>query len=212
MSVCVPLDSLINTSVHTHCKSQSHLKKIFPEKLKECQAKIVIPQVLKKLIWSGGSVSTWYTADSSVHTVTVLQAGQQGNWGLIASRSNRIYSSPVSSLAWGSYRGWGGQGMKLTTELCLVPRLRISGDTTSVPHTPSCNAQVQNYFYLSDHQHCHFWVLHTECVRQQNMLSSHRHLFTLTQSHYTYHYEYAPFTHARTHIHTHISVKTVHLL
>jgi hypothetical protein len=75
MCVCVPLNSLI----FTHCKTQSHWKKIFPEKVKECQAKILIPQVMKKLIWSGGYVSTWYTADSSVHIVTKLQAGQQRN-------------------------------------------------------------------------------------------------------------------------------------
>jgi hypothetical protein len=134
----------------------------------------------------------------------MLQAGQQGKWGLIASRNKRIYSSLVSSLAWGSYRGWWGQGMKLTTDLCLVPRLRISGDITSVSHTPSCSAQVWNYFYLSDHQHCHFLVLHTKRVWQQNILSSHKHLFTLTQPLYTYHYEYAPFTHAHTHTHTYI--------
>ena len=147
-----------------------------------------------------------------MHIVTKLQAGQQGNLGLIVSRSKGIYSSPVSSLAWSSYRGQWSQGMKLTTDLCLVPRLRISGD---IPLFPIHLHAVHRYkiTFTSQIINIAIFEYYTQNVIQQhNMLSSHKHLFTLTHSHATpvimnMHHSHMH-AHAHTHTHTHTRART----
>ena len=159
---------------------------------------------MKKLIWSGGYVSTWYTVDSSVHIVTMLQAGQQGNWGLIASRSKRIYSSPVSSLAGGSYSGWWGPGNeadhwplssakvknKWRYYLCTpYAIMQCTGTKLLLPLRPSTLP------FLST---THKTGMATE------YLSSYKHLFTLTHGHPTPIIMNMHHSHTHTHTHTYL--------
>ena len=75
--------------------------------------------------------------DSSASIVTRLRACSLRNCGSIARRGKRFSYSPAVHIdsvdktmdTW----GWKGQGVKLTIQLYLAPRLRMSGPTPPLP-------------------------------------------------------------------------------
>jgi hypothetical protein len=91
--------------------------------------------------------------DTSVCNQTRLKAGRPRNRDSIPGRSKRSLFSIASRLALGPTQspiqrlselvlwGWSGQGVKLTTQLHLVSRLRIRY-TTKLPHPPSWRGEI----------------------------------------------------------------------
>jgi hypothetical protein len=75
--------------------------------------------------------------DSSASIVTTLRACSLTNGGSIARRGKRFNYSPAVHIDSGDNTmdtwGWRGQGVKLTIQLHLVKRLRMSGPTPPLP-------------------------------------------------------------------------------
>jgi hypothetical protein len=90
--------------------------------------------------------------DSAVGLVTKLRAGHLTNRGSIPSRRDILFSE-VSRPIWGPPRllfytgreggGGSGRGVKLTTHLHPVLRLRMCGAIPLSPHMPSWRAHRQ---------------------------------------------------------------------
>jgi hypothetical protein len=91
-----------------------------------------------------------------VDVVARLRDGQRRNRGWIPRKDRRYFFSPkCPGRLWGPpnllfivYRRKSGRGVKLTSHLHVVPRLKLSGAIPPVPHMPECFAQGQPYPYF----------------------------------------------------------------
>jgi hypothetical protein len=78
--------------------------------------------------------------------VTTLRAGQWGNRGSNTGKGkNSPFSGPIQSpVQW--VMEISGRGMKLTTHLNLLPRSRVHGAISPLPHMPSWLVQGLHLF------------------------------------------------------------------
>jgi len=107
-------------------------------------------------MWGLETTSPWsffisWTRGSSVSVVTGLRAGRTG----FDSRRGHLYS-PSSLLPNGQRgllpQGYSIRGVKFTTHFLLVPRLRMRGAITPLPHTSSwCGTWLNTESFLIYH-------------------------------------------------------------
>ena len=117
-----------------------------------------------------------WSQDSIVSVVTGLQAGWLRNHGSIPGRDKRFFSSNRTDQLWGPPnllinekqgllpQSKVARGMKLTSHLQVVPRVRMCGAVLLLPFAPLWHAQEQVYLMWSRmcpcKLHCHF----SECI------------------------------------------------
>ena len=110
---------------------------------------------------------------------------------------------PRTALGATRFHRWqGGQGVKFSTKLYLVPRLRMSGDTPPLPHTRSWRAETKLYllkdkvsdFFVAMHQlHVSITSVQLLCLVFCTEYISTTHTYIQIYIH----------THTHTYIHTH---------
>jgi len=112
---------------------------------------------------------------------------------------------PRTALGATRFHRWqGGQGVKFSTKLYLVPRLRMSGDTPPLPHTRSWRAETKLYLLkdkVSDFFCCN---APTTCVNYKRTAVVFSVLYPVHQYNTYIHTDIHTHTHTYIHTYTHI--------
>jgi len=98
--------------------------------------------IINDIQWLGYGSDKWRIAVRFVEEATGFSPLQSVRKG---SGDHPVFNQQVSRAS--SWR-WSGLGVRLTTHLHPVPRLRTTGTTPSLPHTLSWRAQGQLYIYF----------------------------------------------------------------